>query len=301
MHPVQVSTREKLKDYWLLMRFDKPIGIYLVLWPTLWGLFFAAEGFPKAHLLIIFTLGCILMRAAGCVINDFADRNFDKHVSRTKDRPLTSGRVSEKEALLLFTGLCLAAFILVLFTNKLTILLSVAALFLAIIYPFTKRFISLPQAWLGIAFGWGIPMAFAAQLNLSTFTAIPITAWKFLLANICWAIAYDTMYAMVDKEDDIKVGIKSSAILFAKYDRLIIGILQIATLIVLIDLITDLGHDWLSAKYYFFGLLIAASFMLYQQYLIKNRDTELCFKAFLNNHWTGLSVLIGIILHFQTT
>ncbi len=293
------STKEKLNNYWLLMRFDKPIGIYLVLWPTLWGLFFAAEGLPEIHLLIIFTLGCILMRAAGCVINDYADRNFDKHVSRTKDRPLTSGRVSEKEALLLFSGLCLAAFILVLFTNKLTVLLSVVALFLAIIYPFTKRFISLPQAWLGIAFGWGIPMAFAAQLNLSNFSDIPLVAWKFLAANICWAIAYDTMYAMVDREDDLRVGIKSSAILFGQYDRLIIGILQAATLILLFDVIIDLGHDWHSAKFYFLGIIIAASFMLYQQFLIKDLKQSLCFKAFLNNHWVGLSILIGIICHFQ--
>ncbi len=282
------------------MRFDKPIGIYLVLWPTLWGLFFAAEGLPKTHLLIIFTLGCVLMRAAGCVINDYADRHFDKHVNRTKDRPLTSGRVSEKEALLLFTGLCLVAFILVLFTNKLTILLSIVALFLAIIYPFTKRYISLPQAWLGIAFGWGIPMAFAAQLDLSHFSNLPITAWKFLVANICWAIAYDTMYAMVDREDDLKIGVKSSAILFGKYDRLIIGILQIATLIVLFDVMTDLGHDWQSASFYFSGLGIASCLMLYQQYLLKDRKHELCFKAFLNNHWVGLSVLIGIILHFSS-
>ena len=293
------STKEKLNNYWLLMRFDKPIGIYLVLWPTLWGLFFAAEGLPKIHLLIIFTLGCILMRAAGCVINDYADRHFDKHVSRTKDRPLTSGRVSEKEALLLFSGLCLVAFILVLFTNKLTVLLSVVALFLAIIYPFTKRFISLPQAWLGIAFGWGIPMAFAAQLNLSNFSNIPLVAWKFLAANICWSIAYDTMYAMVDREDDLRVGIKSSAILFGQYDRLIIGILQAATLILLFDVIIDLGHDWHSAKFYFLGIIIAASFMLYQQFLIKDIKQSLCFKAFLNNHWVGLSILIGIIFHFQ--
>ena len=288
-----------LKNYWQLMRFDKPIGIYLVLWPTLWGLFFAAEGSPKIHLLIIFTLGCVLMRAAGCVINDYADRDFDKHVGRTKDRPLTSGRVSEKEALLLFVGLCLLAFILVLFTNRLTILLSIIALFLAIIYPFTKRFISLPQAWLGIAFGWGIPMAFAAQLDLTSFSDIPIVAWKLLLANICWAIAYDTMYAMVDKADDLKIGVKSSAILFSLYDRLIIGILQIAMLILLVDVITDFGHDWNTAKYYFSGLLIASCFMLYQQFLIKDRKQDLCFKAFLNNHWAGLSILIGIILHFQ--
>ena len=293
------SIKVKLNNYWLLMRFDKPIGIYLVLWPTLWGLFFAAQGLPKTHLLIIFTLGCILMRAAGCVINDYADRNFDKHVTRTKDRPLTSGRVSEKEALLLFTVLCILAFVLVLFTNTLTIMLSVVALFLAIIYPYTKRFISLPQAWLGIAFGWGIPMAFAAQLDLTNFADIPLVAWKLLLANICWAIAYDTMYAMVDKEDDLKVGIKSSAILFANYDRLIIAILQIAMLILLVDVMTDLGHDFITAKYYFLGVLIASCLMLYQQFLIKDQKHKLCFKAFLNNHWAGLSILIGIILHFQ--
>ncbi len=295
----KLSIKEKLNSYLLLMRFDKPIGIYLVLWPTLWGLFFAAEGLPKLNLLIIFTLGCILMRAAGCVINDFADKNFDKHVSRTKDRPLTSGHVSEKEALLLFAGLCLLAFILVLFTNRLTIMLSVVALFLAIIYPYTKRFISLPQAWLGIAFGWGIPMAFAAQLDLTSFSDIPIVAWKLLLANICWAIAYDTMYAMVDKDDDLKIGVKSSAILFSHYDRLIIGILQIAMLILLVDVITDFEYDWNMTKYYFLGLLIASCFMLYQQFLIKDRKQDLCFKAFLNNHWAGLSILIGIILHFQ--
>jgi len=297
----QVITKQKLKNYWLLMRFDKPIGIYLVLWPTLWGLFFAAQGTPKVHLLIIFTLGCILMRAAGCVINDYADRNFDKHVSRTKDRPISSGMVSEKEALLLFTGLSLLAFILVLFTNKLTILLSVIALFLAIIYPFTKRFISLPQAWLGIAFGWGIVMTFAAQQELSSIKQIPLEAWKFLLANICWAIAYDTMYAMVDREDDLKIGIKSSAILFGQYDRLIIGILQIAMVILLLDVITDFGHTWQTAKYYFLGLAVACGLMCYQQFLIRGRDTKNCFKAFLNNHWVGLCILIGIILHFRFT
>ena len=299
MHTEKLSIKEKLKNYWLLMRFDKPIGIYLVLWPTLWGLFFAAEGLPKIHLLIIFILGCVLMRAAGCVINDYADRNFDKLVNRTKDRPLTSGRVSKKEALFLFAGLCLLAFVLVLFTNTLTIKLSVIALFLAIVYPYTKRFISLPQAWLGIAFGWGIPMAFAAQLDLTSLPDIPIVAWKLLLANICWAIAYDTMYAMVDREYDLKAGIKSSAILFANYDRLIIGLLQIAMLVLLADVITDFGHDLSTAKYYFLGLLIASCFMLYQQFLIKDRKQDLCFKAFLNNHWAGLSILIGIILHFQ--
>jgi len=293
------SLKEKLKDYYLLMRFDKPIGIYLVLWPTLWGLFFAAGGIPKIHLLIIFTLGCILMRAAGCIINDYADRNFDKHVSRTKDRPLTSGRVSEKEALILFAVVCLLAFILVLFTNKLTILLSVAALFLAIIYPFTKRFISLPQAWLGIAFGWGIPMAYTAQQDITYFGNIPIEAWKFLLANVCWAIAYDTMYAMVDREDDLKIGIKSSAILFGQYDRLIIALLQIAMLILLIDIASDLNMNWMSAKYYFLGLLVATCFMVFQHYLIRQRDTQQCFRAFLNSHWVGFSLLMGIILHFQ--
>lgn len=289
--------QEKLKDYWYLMRFDKPIGIYLVLWPTLWGVFLAGQGTPSAKTFFIFVLGCILMRAAGCVINDFADRKFDKHVERTKDRPITSGRVSSKEAIILFILLSLAAFVLVLQTNALTVKLSVVALLLAAIYPFTKRFISLPQAWLGIAFGWGIPMAFAAEQNLSAFNDIPKLAWQLLLANVCWAIAYDTMYAMVDKNDDLKIGVKSSALLFGKYDRLIIAILQVAMLVLLFDLLRKISFPN-QGLYYRLGLLIAAVFMLYQQYLIRMRAPQNCFKGFLNNHYVGVVILLGIVLEF---
>jgi 4-hydroxybenzoate polyprenyltransferase len=281
------------------MRFDKPIGIYLVLWPTLWALWIAAEGQPSWHLFIIFTFGCVLMRAAGCVINDYADRRFDSHVERTRERPLTAGRVSEKEALTLFTILSLCAFVLVLFTNRLTIYLSVAGLFLAIIYPFTKRLISLPQAWLGIAFGWGMPMAFAAQLNLQIFFEIPGVAWQLLIANICWAIAYDSMYAMVDREDDLKIGVKSSAILFGKYDRLIIGLLQISMLILLFDVANKLDFATHAGLWFRLSLFVSAIFMLYQQFLIRNRERGACFQAFLNNHWVGLSLFCGLILEYS--
>lgn len=291
----------KLKDYWLLMRFDKPIGIYLVLWPTLWALWIAAQGHPSSHLFIIFTLGCILMRAAGCVINDYADHDFDKHVARTKDRPLASGRVSEKEALVLFVFLALCAFGLVLFTNRLTILLSIVGLFLAIIYPYTKRFISLPQAWLGIAFGWGIPMAFAAQLDLQVFSDIPKIAWQLLILNICWAIAYDSMYAMVDREDDLKIGVKSSAILFGRYDRLIIGLLQVAMLVLLFDIANALDLSLHKGLWFRIGIFVAAGFMLYQQFLIKDCERGACFRAFLNNHWIGLSLFCGLILEYSLT
>ena len=292
-------TPNKLQDYWQLMRFDKPIGIYLVLWPTLWALWIAAEGHPSWHLFIIFTFGCILMRAAGCVINDYADRQFDSNVERTRERPLTAGRVSEKEALSLFTILTLSAFVLVLFTNRLTVYLSIAGLFLAITYPFTKRLISLPQAWLGIAFGWGMPMAFAAQLDLQHFIEIPGIAWQLLLANICWAIAYDTMYAMVDRDDDLKIGVKSSAILFGKYDRLIIGLFQISMLILLFDVANKLDFPTHAGLWFRFSLVVSAIFMLYQQFLIRNRERGACFHAFINNHWVGLSLFCGLILEYS--
>lgn len=280
------------------MRFDKPIGIYLVLWPTLWALWIAAKGRPDLHLIFIFVLGCILMRAAGCVINDYADRNFDKHVARTKDRPITAARVSEQEALILFALLCISAFILVLFTNKLTVLLSVAGLFLAIIYPYTKRVISLPQAWLGIAFGWGIPMTFAAQMDLNVFTEIPKVAWQLLIANVCWAISYDTMYAMVDRDDDLAIGVKSSAILFGKYDRVFIGLMQIAMLILLLEIAWYVESLTQSGLYFRLSLVLVGMFMIYQQFLIRKRGREACFKAFLNNHWLGLCIFIGILAEF---
>jgi len=279
------------------MRFDKPIGIYLVLWPTLWAVFLAGEGRPSAKVFFVFVLGCILMRAAGCVINDLADRKFDKHVARTKDRPITSGRVSGTEAIILFFMLSLLAFALVWQTNSLTIKLSIVALFLAMVYPFTKRVISLPQAWLGIAFGWGIPMVYTAQLNLDSILQVPQVAWQLLVANVCWAIAYDTMYAMVDREDDKKIGVKSSALLFGRYDKLIIALLQIATLVTLYAVLQhiDFPHGGI---YYRLGLVIAALFMLYQQWLIKDRMRENCFQAFLNNHYVGLLVVLGILLEF---
>lgn len=292
-------TPNKFKGYWQLMRFDKPIGIYLVLWPTLWALWIAAEGQPSWHLFIIFTSGCVLMRAAGCVINDYADRRFDNHVERTRERPLTAGRVSEKEALTLFTLLSLSAFVLVLFTNRLTIYLSVAGLFLAIIYPFTKRLVSLPQAWLGIAFGWGIPMAFSAQLDLQFFNEISGVAWQLLVANICWAIAYDSMYAMVDREDDLKIGVKSSAILFGKYDRFIIGLLQISMLILLFDVANKLDFPTHAGLWFRLSIVVSAIFMLYQQFLIRNRERGACFQAFKNNHWVGLSLFCGLILEYS--
>ena len=292
-------TANKLQDYWQLMRFDKPIGIYLVLWPTLWALWIAAEGRPSWHLFIIFTTGCVLMRAAGCVINDYADRKFDNHVVRTRERPLAAGRISEKEAISLFTILALCAFVLVLFTNRLTVYLSVAGLFLAITYPFTKRLISLPQAWLGIAFGWGMPMAFAAQLDLQHFIEIPGIAWQLLFANICWAIAYDTMYAMVDRDDDLKIGVKSSAILFGKYDRVIIGLLQISMLILLFDVANKLDFPTHAGLWFRLSLAVSFIFMLYQQYLIRNRERGPCFQAFVNNHWVGLCILVGLILEYS--
>lgn len=292
---------QKLKSYLLLMRFDKPIGIYLVLWPTLWGLWFASSGQPSAKVFVIFVLGCILMRAAGCVINDYADRHFDKHVERTNARPLTAGVVSEKESLILFGILVLFSFLLVLQTNKLTVLLSVFGLAVAILYPYTKRFFSIPQAWLGVAFGWGIPMVFAAQLDLHSVTEIPKIAWQLLIANICWAIAYDSMYAMVDREDDLKIGVRSSAILFGKYDRLIIGILQVAVLILLFDIAANNYFPFQNGVFYRLGLIAAACFMLYQQYLIRKREREACFRAFLNNHLVGLSIFAGIVLEYSLT
>lgn len=280
------------------MRFDKPIGIYLVLWPTLWGLWIAGNGHPGVKLFFIFVLGCVLMRAAGCVINDYADRGFDKHVDRTKNRPLTAGKVSETESLLLFAVLSLTAFILVLQTNKLTILLSFVALFLAIIYPFTKRFISLPQAWLGLAFGWGIPMAFAAQLDLHTITEIPRVAWQLLIANVCWAVAYDTMYAMVDRQDDLKIGVKSSAILFGQYDRVMIGLMQIGMLVLLFNVAAHTPFPVHNGLLFKLGIVLAIGFMLYQQFLIRERNPQACFKAFLNNHWVGMSIFSGIALEY---
>jgi 4-hydroxybenzoate polyprenyltransferase len=271
------------------MRVDKPIGTLLLLWPTLWALWMAAQGLPDINVLIVFCLGVFFMRSAGCVINDFADRKVDGFVTRTKNRPLPSGRATSKEAVYLFLGLSLCSFLLVLTQNNLTIQLSVIGLFLAFIYPFMKRFTHVPQFVLGLAFSWSIPMAYAAQAN-----TLSNTIWLLFIANITWTVAYDTMYGMVDKEDDLKIGIKSTAILFGKNDKLIIGLLQWATLI-LLSIVGILEHlSW----FFYIGLVVASILFLQQQRHIKDRSKEACFKAFLDNNYVGLVIFIGFILTY---
>jgi 4-hydroxybenzoate polyprenyltransferase len=269
------------------MRLDKPIGILLLLWPMLWGLWFAAQGLPDFHILVIFILGTILMRSAGCVINDFADRKIDLYVERTKNRPMAAGQVSSKEALLLATGLSFCAFLLILPLNQLTILLSVPALFLAGTYPFTKRFFAMPQAYLGIAFSFGIPMGFAAQTN-----SLPSIIWILMLANLFWVIAYDTAYAMVDKPDDLKIGIKTSAITFGRFD--VMGVMVCHVIFIVIML--TIGQLQAMGMVYYAGLILAVGLIVYQYILIRDRDRTLCFKAFLHNNWVGMVVFIGIAL-----
>jgi 4-hydroxybenzoate polyprenyltransferase len=281
---------QRLKYYAQLVRLDRPIGIYLLLWPTLWALWIASEGRPSLSLVIIFVLGVVLMRSAGCAINDYADRDIDPHVERTRNRPLAAGNISAKEALTVCLVLCLTAFVLVLQLNTKTIIFSLGAVLLALTYPFMKRIHSLPQAHLGAAFAWGIPMAFTAMTNEWP----PLVAWVLFVASLCWTVAYDTMYAMSDREDDLKIGVKSSAIFFGKHDKLIIGILQVLTLVLLVS-VGQLAH--LGILYYL-GLVIAAGFALYEQYLIKDRDRVLCFKAFLNNNGFGLAVFVGICLDY---
>ena len=283
------ALRDRLREYYLLTRLDRPIGILLLLWPTLWALWLAAEGWPDLHVLAVFVAGVVLMRSAGCVINDYADRDFDRHVERTRDRPITAGRVKPREALALFAVLCLLAFALVLTLNRLTILMSFGGVVLAAVYPFTKRYTHLPQVVLGAAFGWAIPMAFAAQTG-----TVPKLAWLLFTVNVLWSTAYDTMYAMVDREDDLKIGVKSTAILFGEADRLVIGILQG---LVLLGLVLAGRMAGLGGLYYL-GLLAAAALALYQQYLIRNRDRQGCFQAFLNNNWFGAAVFAGIFLDY---
>ena len=278
-----------MNAYFRLMRFDKPIGIYLLLWPTLWGLFLAKRGIPDIYLLIIFTLGVILMRSAGCVINDFADRKIDKFVMRTKDRPLTSGEVSEKGALILFSFLILISFGLVLMTNFLTVQLSIVAVFLATLYPFVKRWSNLPQFVLGSAFAMSVPMAFSATLD-----EIPFSAWLVFLATIIWTVIYDTIYAMVDREDDLKINVKSTAILFGKYDLIIIFLLHL----LLIALLVMISQEFQMGNYFNMAIVLATLLMIYHQHLIKDRDRAKCFKAFLNNHYIGIVILLGIVLSF---
>jgi 4-hydroxybenzoate polyprenyltransferase len=282
-----MTITERLNIYEKLMRLDKPIGILLLLWPTLWGLWLSSYGFPNPAIAVIFILGVVLMRSAGCIVNDFADRNFDPRVERTKDRPLAARLISPQEALLVAGVLVLLAFLLVLQLNALTIKLSVIAFLLAVIYPFLKRFFWLPQAWLGIAFGFGIPMAFAAHHNL----VVPL-AWVMLGANMFWAIAYDTEYAMVDRDDDIKLGLKSSAILFGRFD--VIGAMICQALFLLI--MAYIGYWARLGVFYFIGLVVAACLAGYQYLLIRERQRERCFKAFMNNNLLGAVIYAGILV-----
>ncbi|AJR01695.1 4-hydroxybenzoate polyprenyltransferase [Hafnia paralvei ATCC 29927] len=280
-------TQTKWQAYCRLMRIDKPIGSLLLLWPTYWALWLAGGQVPSLKLLVVFTLGVFFMRAAGCVVNDFADRRVDGHVKRTAQRPLPSGAVTEKESKALFVILVLISFGLVLTLNAMTIWLSVAGLALAWVYPFMKRFTHLPQVVLGMAFGWSIPMAYAAVSE-----SLPLSCWLLFLANICWTVAYDTQYAMVDRDDDLKIGIKSTAILFGRFDKLIIGLLQLATLLLMVWI----GYlNQLSGAYYW-GILLAGALFIHQQKLIAQRERMPCFQAFLNNNYAGLVLFIGIVL-----
>jgi 4-hydroxybenzoate polyprenyltransferase len=272
--------------YWRLMRFDKPIGILLLLWPTWWALLLAGDGRPSLRNILIFSCGVILMRAAGCVMNDIADREYDPHVKRTRLRPLASGELTLKQALGLFLLLMLLAFLLVLMTNVLTVKLAFVGALLASAYPFFKRFTHLPQVVLGIAFGWGILMAFAAEIN-----SVPAIAWWLLLINAIWSVIYDTLYAMVDREDDLAVGIKSTAILFGRFDLLIIGALMVLMIISLAIMGVRIGLAWP----WFAGLLVATGLFTRQLYISRDREPKACFRAFLNNNWVGLSIFLGLL------
>lgn len=280
-------TSKNLSHYSALMRIDRPIGTYLVMWPALWSLWLAAEGVPDLSLLLVFISGAFLMRSAGCVINDFADRRIDGHVQRTQNRPLVTAVISSAEALQLFILLCLSAAVLLLFTNTLTAGYAVLAFLLATLYPFTKRFTQLPQVILGMAFSCSIPMAFAAQTN-----NVPLVALALYFAVIFWVVAYDTFYAMVDREDDLKINVKSTAILFGRYDRIITALLQLFFL----ALLALIGYQQTLGNIYYSSLLIISGLFLYQQYLIKDRAPAACFKAFLNNNLVGLIVFIGIVV-----
>jgi 4-hydroxybenzoate polyprenyltransferase len=279
--------RERLPHYWQLIRGDRPIGTLLLLWPTLWALWLAAGGLPPLKLLVVFSAGVWLTRSAGCVINDYADRWLDPQVARTRARPLATGAVSGREALWLFVAMMLAAFALVLLTNPLTVALSVAAVALAATYPFLKRYTYLPQVWLGLAFGWGIPMAFAAVQD-----TVPVIAWLLFLANLLWTTGYDTWYAMVDREDDLRAGSKSTAILFGDADLVALGILYAGFFLAmgLLGQRAQLGIN------YWTGLVVAAGFTAWLFAVGRDRRPEHCFRAFLGNQWIGLSVFAGIAL-----
>ena len=284
------AVKQRLDLYEKLMRLDKPIGILLLLWPTLWALWISGHGRPNWMVVWIFVLGTVLMRSAGCVINDYADRDFDVHVERTRDRPLAAGRVSPREALILAAILALFAFALILRLPRLVIMLSVPALLLAASYPYTKRFLAIPQAWLGIAFGFGIPMAFAAQLG-----HVPSLAWLLLLGNVFWTIAYDTEYAMVDRDDDIRIGIKTSALTFGRFDVAAVMICYAISLTIL----AGIGHALRFGVFYYAGLAAAAGIAGYHYTLIRNRERQRCFRAFLHNNWFGAAVFAGIVAQYH--
>ena len=287
--PVAPRLASRWRDYLYLTRLHRPIGIFLLLWPTLWALWLAADGRPDPLLLAVFVLGTVLMRSAGCIINDFADRDFDPHVKRTRDRPLAARRISPYGALVLFGVLLLASFLLVLQLNTLTIALSFVGAALAISYPFFKRFFPAPQFYLGVAFGWGVPMAWAAQTG-----SVPRIAWVVLLAAIVWAAVYDTFYAMVDRDDDAQLGLRSTALLFGDMDRVVIGGMQALMLFGLVLV----GREERLGIAYWAGLAIAALLFALQLWSTRNRDREACFKAFLNNHWVGFAIFAGIATDF---
>jgi 4-hydroxybenzoate polyprenyltransferase len=285
------ETSEKLRLYAQLIRFDKPIGTYLLLWPALWALAIAGDGSPDGWVLFVFICGVFLMRSAGCAINDYADRDIDLHVARTRERPLTSGKITPREALAVFAVLGLLAFALVLSLNSLTIWLSFGGIVLAASYPFMKRYHYLPQVHMGAAFGWSVPMAYAAQTG-----SLPKMAWLLYVATVVWAVAYDTIYSMVDREDDLKVGVKSTAILFGDYDRLLIGLFQGLFMLAMLLVGIDLGFSAI----YFVALVLASVLLIFQQFLIFDCVPEHCFIAFLNNHWVGAIVFAGIMGHYYS-
>ncbi|MEJ2407686.1 MAG: 4-hydroxybenzoate octaprenyltransferase [Candidatus Thiodiazotropha sp.] len=284
-----VTWPERLRRYALLVRLHRPIGILLVLWPTLWALWLAGKGQPPWEIVLVFIVGVVLMRSAGCAINDYADRDFDGCVTRTKSRPIALGLVSPREALGVFLALSLLAATLLVFLNVQTRLLSLGALFLAAVYPFMKRFTHLPQLILGVAFGWAVPMAFMA-LNES----LPPLAWVVFGATVIWALIYDTQYAMVDREDDLKIGVKSSAILFGRYDNLIVGLLQMLMLILLLQVGLMAGLGW----FYYLGWLVGGGLFVYQQWLTRERRPKACFDAFLNNNLFGMVIFLGLLLDY---
>ena len=281
--------RARAREYALLMRIDHPIGSLLLLWPALWALWLSANGRPNPHIVVVFVLGVFVMRSAGCVINDYADRDFDPHVERTRDRPLAARRVQPREALALFGALMLVALALVLTLNRLTLLLALAGALLTALYPFMKRFTYLPQVHLGLAFSWSIPMAYAAHTG-----GVPPVAWLLLIGNLIWTVAYDTIYAMVDRDDDLRVGVKSTAILFGELDRAFIAGMQVAVLVVL-----GLAAQQLAlGRAFDAALLGVAALFAWQQWLIRDRDRDACFRAFLNNNWVGAAVFAGIVAHY---